>query len=344
MGRAARKWGIASAGLPALAYSLPDAVQTTGTVAVAVPGLCYMARNCGTPPLTDTPDQPFFSAAFTAHMQQPLPEFIYHYTSQEGLLGIVASRSLWATNISYMNDATEFDLSFGLLRNRLFEELQNRDMEAIHFAESDPARSVQAKHIEERAHTLWSIANKISGSSVCITCFCEHGDLLSQWRGYSGGGYGYSLAFDTSRLKEIASGTGFLLGRCIYDPDIQKQVIEELVQYVLADPALGKAPGAKDFVTLLKYGAFFKDPSFREEQEWRLVCALPTDIRFRKGKSMIIPYTSLDISAGENLCIQHAVVGPCPHMALSTRSTESLLISNNVIVMIYPSAIPFRDW
>jgi hypothetical protein len=288
-------------------------------------------------------DSLFFSAAFAEHVQQPLPRFLYHYTGQDGLLGIVASRALWATNISYMNDATEFDLSLGLLKDRLFNELQNREMEALYFADREPVRSTQASHIKERAHTLWKVANKIEGSSICIICFCEHGDLLSQWRGYSGPGYGYSLAFDAYSLKEIASHSGFLLGKCIYDSDLQKQIINELVEHVLADITPSNS-SVKDFVTLLKYGAFFKDPSFAEEQEWRLVCALPTDIRFRRGKSMIIPYTSLDIDTGENLCIQHAFVGPCPHMALSIRSAEGLLFSNNITVMVHPSAIPFRDW
>jgi hypothetical protein len=145
--------------------------------------------------MTDTPDGSFFSAAFADHLQQSPPELLYHYTSQEGLLGIISSSSLWATNISYMNDATEFDLFLGLIRDRLFDELQNREMEALHFAESNPTRSLRANHMKERAHILWQITNKISGSSICITCFCEHGDLLSQWRGYTGGGYGYSLTF-----------------------------------------------------------------------------------------------------------------------------------------------------
>jgi hypothetical protein len=157
--------------------------------------------------------------------------------------------------------------------------------------------------------------------------------------GIAGGGYGYSLAFRTSELHQIASDAGFLLGKCIYDPDIQTEIINDLVEHLLADP-----PRVKDLVPLLKYAAFFKDPSFTEEQEWRLVCASPTDLHFRKGKSMIIPYTSLDISAGENLCIRYAFAGPCPHMALSTRSAESMLVHNNIIALVHPSTIPFRDW
>ena len=39
---------------------------------------------------------------------KPDPENpLYHYTSLEGLRGIVDSRTLWATDIRYLNDAQE---------------------------------------------------------------------------------------------------------------------------------------------------------------------------------------------------------------------------------------------
>jgi hypothetical protein len=123
--------------------------------------------------MADTPDQPFFSATFAEHLQQAIPEFLYHYTSQDGLLGIVQSRAIWATNISYMNDATEF----GLARDRLLEEIRTR-------------------YIRKASVDVVSwITTKITDSPICVSCFCEDGDLLSQWRGYAGDGYGYSLAF-----------------------------------------------------------------------------------------------------------------------------------------------------
>ena len=73
--------------------------------------------------MIDTPDLPFVSATFTEHLQQPTPKYLYHYTTQEGLLGIVASGSLWATDITYLNDAMEFGLPLGLIRERLSDEL-----------------------------------------------------------------------------------------------------------------------------------------------------------------------------------------------------------------------------
>src|SRR6266568_442547 len=41
---------------------------------------------------------------------------LYHYTSQEGLLGILSSKTLWATRIQSLNDSTEFAYTLALLK------------------------------------------------------------------------------------------------------------------------------------------------------------------------------------------------------------------------------------
>ncbi len=41
---------------------------------------------------------------------------IYHYTSQEGLIGILRDRVLWATKIQYLSDSAEFSYAYGLLQ------------------------------------------------------------------------------------------------------------------------------------------------------------------------------------------------------------------------------------
>jgi hypothetical protein len=42
------------------------------------------------------------------HLKQKPNEFLYHYTSLHALLGIVKTRSLWSTNIFYLNDSSEY--------------------------------------------------------------------------------------------------------------------------------------------------------------------------------------------------------------------------------------------
>ena len=287
--------------------------------------------------LTGTPDFTTLSASLDNHLQEPLPDFLYHYTSQEGLLGIIGSASLWATNISYMNDVTEFDVSLRVIRDRLSKEYQHHEIEG--FPGSDPIR--KRKWL---AHRLWTFAQKIDSSDISVVCFCEDGDLLSQWRGY-GSGYGYSLGFLTNKLKELADNAGFVFGRCIYNAALQAKIVDEIVESLLSNPSY---PGnLYEFTKLLKYVAFFKNELFKEEREWRLVSFAPIEpnlTNFRKGKSMIVPYTSFDLAKDQHLSINHVYVGPCPHNELSRKSVEEMLLRNNINVWVHASSIPFRDW
>jgi Protein of unknown function (DUF2971) len=295
--------------------------------------------------MADSHNLPLYSASFAEHLRQPTPDFLYHYTSQDGLLGIIESGSLWATAISYLNDAMEFALPLGLIRDRLFDELQSREMQAAHFAKTDPARASRANQRKDRARVFSRFVTPLdTRSPLCVTCFCANGDLLSQWRGYAGDGYGFSLGFIPSILKAIASDSGFLLGKCIYDPDLQKKIIAEGVEYLMTTTPSGRLEEGTYFWTVMTYGAFFKHLAFEQEQEWRLVSPDPANSHFRRGKSMIIPYASLPINSVENLGLDHAFVGPSPHMALSTRSAEDMLLCNNIDVIVHPSSIPFRNW
>jgi len=132
--------------------------------------------------MTQTPDLPSFSRALTEHLQQSPPEFLYHYTGQDGLLGIITSGSLWATNISYMNDATEFELSLGLIRDSLSAALETSELEIRRYAAPDPKRANDATLRKEEESRLWRIAKRIDpyDTDICVSCFCEEGSLLSQ--------------------------------------------------------------------------------------------------------------------------------------------------------------------
>ena len=60
------------------------------------------------------------------HLYEPpllrqLPAFIYHYTRREGLLGIIEKQVLWATNIRYLNDSSEFTAAIEVAESVLDE-------------------------------------------------------------------------------------------------------------------------------------------------------------------------------------------------------------------------------
>lgn len=49
---------------------------------------------------------------------QEMPEIVYHYTSMDALLNIHATGVIWATNIRYLNDVSEREHFFSLIRSR----------------------------------------------------------------------------------------------------------------------------------------------------------------------------------------------------------------------------------
>jgi hypothetical protein len=278
-----------------------------------------------------------FSPLFKHHLGASPPEFLYHYTNGDGLLGILQTSTLWATTIEYLNDSPEFRGASDMLKDRLKEEFYFNDTLAdINTLSRRKQISLWLSQVLEQKH---------SGGHHVI-CFCANGDILSQWRGYSDGSYGYSVGFRTETLTTFSKNAGFVLGKCIYQKDVQKAIIEELFNYCLAmsssrDEILSEIASA-----LIQCGAFFKDDSFAEENEWRLV-SLGRDIwtmRFRRGKSMITPYIVLPIGAEANSSIDHVYIGPCPHMTLSEKSMWMLLGQKGITGDVRCSRIPFRDW
>ena len=288
-------------------------------------------------------DKPYEPPAFVEHFEKSPPGVLFHYTGQTGLVGIIERAELWATKIQYMNDATEFGLALGLARQHLENIINN------------------THHVGEKtaAVALLQSLNGIEDINLFATCFCEGGDLLSQWRGYAGGKQGYAIGFSTDGLMQIADRNKFILGRCIYDRAIQRKIVEEAVAHCIMDELSLTSERRWGFHgpladILFRCGVFFKDRSFEDEKEWRLVSSIvlyyEDTIRFRSGRSMLMPYYALPITNDDQLPIEFVVVGPCPHMELSKSAVTSLLMRHGNKGPLHGSQIaigsvvPFRDW
>jgi hypothetical protein len=199
----------------------------------------------------------FGSATFEQLQTGSPPDPLYHYTGQEGLLGIMSTGQLRATKIQYMNDSTELGRAIILAD----KEIKKREIEPD-----------QRELLSEVSEHLSAIGN----INVCSVSFCRNPDLLSQWRGYSGSGAGYAIGFSTTALLQTAQNNHGRLGRCIYNEsdqvkivsELMDQVIREAVRYRDADPYALHFTLASAFENaIVKLGAFFKDPAFLEEDE-----------------------------------------------------------------------------
>jgi hypothetical protein len=163
-----------------------------------------------------------------AHYAQAPDKPLAHYTSAAGLVGILQSRSIWATNIRFLNDTREFLHATDLAKSYVLA------------AKSTSARSVSGV----LAYTLVDQPERMQGTTW-IASFSERGDLLSQWRGYCPHG-GYSVIFRPKPIAEVARRHQLAFARCIYERSVQDQMICELVDAAIESfPTLFAASTAR---------------------------------------------------------------------------------------------------
>jgi hypothetical protein len=186
-----------------------------------------------------------------------------------------------------------------------------------------------------------------------VGSFSQECDQLSQWRAYTGGGVGYSIGFNFGMLKSFADEQKYELARCFYTQSEHNVLADGVVTKIkktLADQSVDIALAVCAH-EVLRFAPRVKHPSFSEEQEWRLTKEVGTEegegqVKFRAGKSMLVPYGQFGLrDEYDNTPITEIVVGPTPHMDLSKRSVERLLLTHDMgHVAIIESTVPFRNW
>ncbi|PTY03666.1 hypothetical protein DB347_20755 [Opitutaceae bacterium EW11] len=273
------------------------------------------------------------------------PNQLFHYTSQEGILGITRSKSIWATKIQFLNDRSEFFDAFEYARS----ELKSHASEA-----NDAATSRLVDHAIQQLECFEAL-------NVFVASFSEVPDLLSQWRGYSKNSVGYCLGFDAEMLKSTAEAGDFRLGRCVYEHQPKRDYIRQILAKHWA--RFAEARGKPDFDFFICRDEFseafcrdvidiaplWKSASFQEEREWRLVSPLiatnNSRCDFRNGKHSLIPYYSLELKpARDGAYFALVLVGPTREPSLAAKAVTSLFSRYGVKARgVRASKIPFRE-
>jgi hypothetical protein len=199
------------------------------------------------------------------------------------------------------------------------------------------------------------------GNDFFVCSFSGEGDLLSQWRGYCPNGSGFSLGFKFSKLKECAKQQRFLIRPCSYDKIEQISKLRKCIEETSLRFRNKIKPDWEELsieliIEFIEIGPTFKHPKFKEENEQRIIAKLYQLsslennyyklIRFRPGKSMVVPYIEIPLAKeGDHFIINKIVVGPTHYPKLSKASVEKLLRSKNIIFdEIQYSTIPYRNW
>jgi len=277
--------------------------------------------------------------------QQP-PAVLHHYTDAAGLLGIIKGRALWATHIRFLNDAREF-------------------LHAVDLAQAYVQR-LKSQHNPLLMSTLSLTLEGMPGNTFVIS-FSEDGDVLSQWRGYCRSG-GYSMDFDSQKLRQFADEQRFVLVKCTYDRTEQEQLIQNLILQAIREfphyIPTGTVPAVITeeerarffsaqwfFPKMQRLASAMKDPAFKEEREWRLIGALllplpPLDVRPRG--SLLIPYETFKLQSGTPATfegvITRVLVGPNPDQELAVFSIARMQQCGYIgwDLRVETSKIPYR--
>ncbi len=282
---------------------------------------------------------------------------LYHYTDAAGLLGIISSNRLWATDASFLNDPSE-----GLLFPERIIDFMRQKLCGL--------RSPEEKIIIQVEEGLRKQSKPVNAFTIS---FCDDGDLLSQWRGYGSIGSGYAIGFDQKILALVQLGH---LVEVRYDFEgIQEMALDLLSIFVEAAP--NWCPTilerfCEEAALAIRYLSLgFKSAGYREERETQILThtndkaghpfEVMAPLKFRVRGADIVPYVSLapNVLPGSDgspprlpksdehpprLPIRQIVTGPGVDYLRNKSSLERLLAAHGYDgVEIVQSLIPLRS-
>ena len=240
---------------------------------------------------------------------------LYHYTTQQGLLGILENNCIWTTHYKFLNDYSEI-IRF---RKKLIQHLASKSF------------GVDRQNRENKCNPVIDDLYKFLTHEIYITSFCKGSDqnpsahinlngLLSQWRAYGEDG-GFAIVFKKNELKKslnIAEASfdfkTLFIGDVIYSDgreithdtfyDIEKEPgtgvscndtqdyesafseqLDIIERFIFDEASKEEKESQLDEACLsfVKCVTCYKDYGFKEEREVRIV-AMPAFQMFNKGK------------------------------------------------------------
>jgi hypothetical protein len=273
------------------------------------------------------------------------PNLLYHYTTLDGLLGILENSEIWATGIPFLNDTSEYQAGLKAVFALMNPELLESNEESV---------------VDKYAPLIDQ-----SAESIFTASFSKEptGDDLSQWRAYGGEHSGVSLGFSPQYLRKIGrhflkdkKDSGWIgtnedpLIKCKYYKDRDYFEDDEEIKKKIAEIVAQKEKSTK-VLLFARYAATLKHEKFNAEKEWRILlvqsCGKASGaVKFRRVKSLVVPYVCIPLAwDGQQIEIDRIVVGPTPHKEQAKQSIEMLLKSCRVTFKeVVESKVPYRNW
>lgn len=277
-------------------------------------------------------------------------QVIWHYTDGPGLLGILESSRLHATQVSALNDAKETRHASELFVSAVRQLIEERKAEADVVAFLNTLIGFTEENVEAQ-----------SRSKFFVTCFSGEEDDLAQWERY-GRQNGYAIGLYARGLNREPNSS---LYRVVYDRQKQEKAARELAEATVkfylegltADRLENPEQWMRDFLTawdewVYKLAPLAKDSKWSAENEYRLVHELRLAefplVRFKARGTVIARYIPLDTPSWMSrraalLPIAKIWIGPGTHQQVSKVSIGLLLDQMGYAgIPIETSAIPLQ--
>ncbi|MGR5268049.1 DUF2971 domain-containing protein [Vibrio astriarenae] len=235
---------------------------------------------------------------------------IYHYTSVDGLLGVLKNKEIWFTDYEYLNDNGEFVKA----RSKLTEKLTLLSFEKARMNLDLLFGQIEVKY------------------SLCVCSFSNICDSLTQWRFYGDDCKGSCIGFRPSILRlnsndcqlngttqpyfngSLVLSETFMCDYSSLENYVDKVIeefdtfIEELEQVEGDDIyTLDSLPqkSKHDLFKLIKQLFAWKHSDFESEKETRSIALVPSEqLKYRISQDTIVPYYSRKL---ENLLVNNSI-------------------------------------
>jgi hypothetical protein len=286
-------------------------------------------------------------------VSKKFPSLLWHYTTFNGLNGIVAGGQLIASSLAYLNDTAEFLYTIQPLLAHL---------ETAGVSLNDLARGLFPSNVESMVKIMFE--KHVRGDSFYVTCFSKEPDDLSQWRSYTPHPPGFAIGFEPDELIPLANSHHFAAAECKYPKEDELRA-EVLAAYENAikgmDEDKSKLPipvtdelresfiekwAIKVVTAVMHLAPQRKHPKFAAEKEVRLLAMAPLgEIEYRQSGSLLVPYIRFPARPKKGpSTIKAVIVSPCPHQDAVIAVTRQMCLQHHVHAEVLASEVPYRNW
>lgn len=255
---------------------------------------------------------------------------VCHYFPAAALQNILSPQSIIFSDTEFLNDLEEDNNLFLILDELLNGDLTDEAMELMLIDHLKGIKTLRPKMFSGIVYSDDNVAYNVKDNSSSfiynerqyVFCTSKDDDSLAMWKYYAKGGHydAYNILFSSEaflnciqeKLSHVEQGIKIMHGSVIYDDNIKKEILLQLVRKINAiykehlgdsssDSAIRQELVNRFYYLIKEYSIFFKNEAYRHEEEYRFVIKIDNanikkynlEYGFRNAGSYLIPFLKI---------------------------------------------------